>query len=53
MSTEITPFRIDVPQEQLDDLNRRLDATRWTDADPEAGWAQGIPLDYTRDLAGY
>ncbi|WP_063053479.1 epoxide hydrolase family protein [Nocardia arthritidis] len=53
MSTEITPFRIDVPQEQLDDLNRRLDATRWTDDDPEAGWAQGIPLDYTRELVGY
>ncbi|WP_159847749.1 epoxide hydrolase family protein [Nocardia sp. CY41] len=53
MSTEITPFRIDVPQEQLDDLNRRLDATRWPDSAPGAGWAQGIPLDYTRELADY
>ncbi|RMI28667.1 epoxide hydrolase family protein [Nocardia stercoris] len=53
MSTEITPFRIDVDQGQLDDLNRRLDATRWTDADPGAGWRQGIPLDYTRELAAY
>jgi microsomal epoxide hydrolase len=53
MSTEISPFRIDVPQEQLDDLKRRLDATRWPDEVPGAGWAQGIPLDYTRELAGY
>ncbi|WP_281880150.1 epoxide hydrolase family protein [Nocardia sputorum] len=53
MSTEITPFRIDVPQEQLDDLNRRLDATRWPDSAPGVGWAQGIPLDYTRELADY
>ncbi|MGW4330734.1 epoxide hydrolase family protein [Nocardia sp. NPDC004573] len=53
MSTEITPFRIDVPQEQLDDLNRRLDATRWPDSAPGVGWAHGIPLDYTRELADY
>ncbi|WP_218022160.1 epoxide hydrolase family protein [Nocardia mexicana] len=49
----MTPFRIDVPQEQLDDLNRRLDATRWPDQAPGVGWAQGIPLDYTRELADY
>ncbi|MGW4738553.1 epoxide hydrolase family protein [Nocardia xishanensis] len=53
MSTEITPFRIDVSQHQLDDLNRRLDTTRWTDGVPGVGWAQGIPLDYTRELAAY
>ncbi|MCC3314348.1 epoxide hydrolase family protein [Nocardia africana] len=53
MSTEISPFRIDIPREQLDDLHRRLDATRWPDADPGAGWRQGIPLGYTRELAEY
>ncbi|MFC9996526.1 epoxide hydrolase family protein [Nocardia sp. NPDC127526] len=53
MSAEITPFRIEIPQEQLDDLNRRLDATRWPDEDPRAGWGQGIPLGYTRELADY
>ncbi|QLY29190.1 epoxide hydrolase family protein [Nocardia huaxiensis] len=53
MSEQITPFRIDIPQEQLDDLHRRLDATRWPDQDPNAGWSQGIPLDYTRELAEY
>lgn len=53
MSTEITPFRIDIPQQQLDDLNRRLDETRWPDGVSGVGWAQGIPLDYTRELAHY
>ncbi|GIJ58469.1 microsomal epoxide hydrolase [Virgisporangium aurantiacum] len=50
---EIRPFRIDVPQAQLDDLDRRLDATRWPDEAPGVGWTHGIPLDYTRQLAGY
>ncbi|WP_459963058.1 epoxide hydrolase family protein [Nocardia sp. IFM 10818] len=53
MSAEITPFRIEIPQEQLEDLHRRLDATRWPDEDPRAGWGQGIPLGYTRELADY
>ncbi|WP_131816748.1 epoxide hydrolase family protein [Nocardia salmonicida] len=53
MSTEITPFRIDIPQANIDDLNRRLDDTRWPDGVAGVGWSQGIPLDYTRELAGY
>ena len=53
MATEISTFSIDVPQEQLDDLHRRLDATRWPDEVPGVGWAQGIPLDYTRELVDY
>ncbi|MCU1643808.1 MAG: epoxide hydrolase [Nocardia sp.] len=53
MRTEIRPFRIDIPQEQLDDLNRRLNDTRWPDGVTDVGWAQGIPLDYTQELAGY
>ena len=53
MTREISPFRIDVPQAQIDDLHRRLDATRWPDEVPGAGWSQGIPLDYTRELADY
>ena len=53
MTREISPFRIDVPQAQIDDLHRRLDAARWPDEVPGAGWSQGIPLDYTRELADY
>ncbi|MGO4614907.1 epoxide hydrolase family protein [Nocardia sp. 2YAB30] len=53
MSADITPFRINVPQVQLDDLHRRLEETRWPDGVTGVGWAQGIPLDYTQELVRY
>lgn len=46
-------FRINIPQSQLDDLNRRIAATRWPDEMPGAGWSRGAPLDYVKDLATY
>ena len=48
-----TPFRIAVPDEDLDDLRRRLARTRWPDPECVDDWSQGIPLDYTRELAAY
>lgn len=50
---EIRPFRIDIPQSQLDDLHTRLDLTRWPDELPGAGWEYGTSLPYLRDLAAY
>lgn len=54
VSDEILPFRIDVPDEQLDDLRRRLLHTRWPDTETVAGtddpWAQGMPLHVTQEL---
>jgi pimeloyl-ACP methyl ester carboxylesterase len=47
----VEPFRIAVPQSELDDLAERLDRTRWPDALPGAGWEYGVPLDYLRELA--
>ncbi|MFJ5546571.1 epoxide hydrolase family protein [Streptomyces sp. NPDC093225] len=47
------PFRIDVPQDALDDLRERLARTRWPDAAPDEGWAYGVPLDHVRQLAEY
>lgn len=49
----ITPFRIAVPDEVLEDLRRRLSQTRWPEAECVDDWSQGIPLAYTRDLAQY
>ena len=49
----IQPFRIDIPQADLDDLTARLDRTRWPDQLPGVGWDYGIPLDYVQELAGY
>ncbi|MEU4065163.1 epoxide hydrolase family protein [Streptomyces wedmorensis] len=47
------PFRIDIPQAQLDDLHRRLDATRWPDELPGVGWDRGVPVGYLKELAEY
>ena len=49
----IEPFRIDIPQAQLDDLDRRLAATRWPDELPGAGRQYGVPLGELRDLVAY
>ncbi|HEX9040433.1 MAG TPA: epoxide hydrolase [Trebonia sp.] len=50
---QIHPFRIDVPQADLDDLRARLARTRWPDQLPDTGWDYGLPLDYLRELAEY
>ncbi len=47
------PFRIDVPEEDLVDLRRRIAATRWPDAVDGAAWDYGSNLGYMRELADY
>lgn len=46
-------FKVDIPQSQLNDLKRRLEATRWPDEMPGVGWSRGAPLGYVRELAEY
>lgn len=46
-------FTIKIPQAQLDDLNRRIAATRWPAEIPGTGWTRGAPLAYVRELASY
>ncbi|GAA3586634.1 epoxide hydrolase family protein [Streptomyces osmaniensis] len=46
----VRPFRLDIPQSDLDDLHDRLDRTRWPDEIPGSGWAYGVPTDYLREL---
>ena len=48
---EITPFRIDIPQRDLDDLAERLAATRWPNEVTGAGTGYGMPLGTVRRLA--
>jgi len=49
----IAPFRIEVAQSVLDDLQQRLGLTRYPDAVAGAGWDYGTDLDYLRELVGY
>ncbi|MGI5171696.1 epoxide hydrolase family protein [Spirillospora sp. CA-253888] len=51
--TEIRPFRIAVPQADLDDLKDRLARTRWSSGLAGAGWERGVPVAYLRELADY
>jgi pimeloyl-ACP methyl ester carboxylesterase len=50
---EIRPFRIEITQAQLDDLNQRLARTRWPTEVGGVGWRRGVPGDYLRELAEY
>lgn len=50
---DLRPFRIDVPKEQLVDLETRLANTRWPDELPGVGWSRGVPVGYLRELAEY
>jgi pimeloyl-ACP methyl ester carboxylesterase len=52
-STEIRPFRVQIPQSDLDDLNVRLARTRWPDELPDVGWSYGTPPSYLKELAEY
>jgi pimeloyl-ACP methyl ester carboxylesterase len=47
---EVTPFRIEVPQDALGDLRGRLGRTRWPEAETVDDWSQGVPLSYLREL---
>jgi hypothetical protein len=49
----IRPFRINVPQEQLVDLRRRIAATRWPEQETVADESQGVQLATIQELARY
>ncbi|MFG1798406.1 epoxide hydrolase family protein [Nocardia sp. NPDC049149] len=53
MSEEIVPFRIDIPQTQLDDLHERLTRTRWPEPLPGDDWDTGVPTAWLQELAEY
>ena len=52
-STEIRPFQLEIPAEQLDDLRRRIAATRWPTKELVPDRSQGVQLATTRALADY
>jgi len=50
-SDEIRPFQIDVPQDELVELRRRILATRWPERETVADDSQGVPLAMIQELA--
>ena len=52
-ATAIRPFKVDVPEEELTELRRRINATRWPDREPVADDSQGVQLATIQKLARY
>jgi len=51
--TAIRPFRVNVPEADLDDLRRRIAATRWPTRELVEDRSQGVQLATLRELARY
>jgi pimeloyl-ACP methyl ester carboxylesterase len=52
-ATTIRPFRVDIPEQALDELRRRIAATRWASRELVADRSQGVQLATTQELARY
>ena len=49
----VQPFKIDIPDSVLEDLQSRLERTRWPDEMPGTEWDYGSNLDYVKELVEY
>ena len=52
-ATAIRPFEVDIPEEELADLRRRIAATRWPDPETVPDQSQGVQLDKLQGLVRY
>jgi pimeloyl-ACP methyl ester carboxylesterase len=52
-ATEIRPFHFEIPEERLDDLRRRIAATRWPTKELVEDRSQGVQLATLQELARY
>jgi hypothetical protein len=51
--TEIRPFRVEFPEEEIADLRRRIAATRWPERETVTDDSQGVRLELIQELARY
>jgi pimeloyl-ACP methyl ester carboxylesterase len=49
----IRPFQIDVPQQDIDELRRRIATTQWPEKETVDDESQGVPLSMMQELARY
>jgi pimeloyl-ACP methyl ester carboxylesterase len=52
-ATEIQPFHVEIPKERIDDLHRRIEATRWPSKELVEDRSQGVQLATLKELARY
>ncbi|MGO4566296.1 epoxide hydrolase family protein [Rhizobium sp. 2YAF20] len=52
-AVQIRPFKVEIPQDQLTDLQLRIAATRWPDRELVKDSTQGVQLDTARAIAKY
>src|SRR5918911_1635608 len=52
-ATDVRPFQVEVPEEQIDDLRRRIAATRWPSKELVEDRSQGVQLATMQELARY
>jgi pimeloyl-ACP methyl ester carboxylesterase len=52
-ATETRPFHFEIPEEQIDDLRRRIAATRWPSKELVSDRSQGVQLGPLQELARY
>ena len=52
-AVELRPFHVDIPEEALEDLRRRIAATQWPEKETVSDDSQGVPLATMQKLARY
>jgi pimeloyl-ACP methyl ester carboxylesterase len=52
-ATDIRPFQVEIPEEELAELRRRIEATRWPSKELVADRSQGVQLATLQALARY
>jgi pimeloyl-ACP methyl ester carboxylesterase len=52
-ATQVRPFHVEIPQEKIDDLFRRIAATRWPSSELVEDRSQGVQLATLKELARY
>jgi pimeloyl-ACP methyl ester carboxylesterase len=49
----VRPFTVDIPEEQIAELRRRIAATQWPERETVSDSSQGVPLETMQELARY
>ena len=52
-NTALRPFEVNIPEAELVELRKRINATRWPEKEPVADHSQGVPLATMQKLARY